>query len=36
MVLEVADIRIVPGKQAEFEEAIQRGVASVLHQAAGV
>ena len=36
MILEVADIRIPPGKQAEFDEAIQRGLRTVLSQAKGV
>ena len=35
MILEIADIRIPPGKQAEFEAAIQRGVATVVSQATG-
>jgi heme-degrading monooxygenase HmoA len=35
MILELADIRIAPGKQAEFDEAIQRGVASALSKADG-
>ena len=35
MILEIADIRITPGKQAEFDEAIQRGVRSVISQAQG-
>ena len=35
MILEVADIRIHPGQQAAFDEAIQRGVASVVSQARG-
>lgn len=35
MILEVADIRIQPGQQAEFEEAIQLGIASVIMQAQG-
>ena len=35
MILEVADIRIAPGQQAAFEEAIQRGIASVISQAQG-
>jgi len=36
MILEVADIRIPPGQQAAFEEAIQRGLATVISQARGV
>ena len=35
MVLEIADIRIQPGQQAAFEEAIQRGVATVASKAQG-
>jgi heme-degrading monooxygenase HmoA len=35
MILEVADIRIKPGTQAEFESAIQKGVNSVIAQAKG-
>ena len=35
MILEVADIRIAPGRQAEFDEAIARGVATVISQAEG-
>ncbi len=35
MILELADIRIQPGKQAEFEEAIQRGLNTVISQAGG-
>ncbi len=35
MILELADIRIPPGKQAEFDEAIVRGVTSVISQAKG-
>jgi heme-degrading monooxygenase HmoA len=35
MILEIADITIPPGKQAEFDEAIQRGVNTVISQAAG-
>jgi heme-degrading monooxygenase HmoA len=35
MVLEIADIRIHPGKQAEFEEAIQRAIATVASRAKG-
>jgi len=36
MILEVADIRIAPGKQVEFEAALQRGVATVVSQAQGM
>jgi heme-degrading monooxygenase HmoA len=35
MILEVADIRIQPGQQAAFDEAIQRGLATVISQARG-
>ncbi len=35
MILEIADIRIPPGQNAAFEEAIQRGVATVIAQARG-
>jgi heme-degrading monooxygenase HmoA len=36
MILEIADIRIPPGKQAEFEEAIARGLRTVIARAEGV
>ena len=35
MILEVADIRIRPGEQAAFDEAIQRGVTTVIGRAQG-
>ena len=35
MILEIADIRIQPGQQAAFEEAIQRGARSVIANARG-
>jgi len=35
MILEVADIRIQPGQQAAFDEAIQRGLSTVISQAKG-
>jgi heme-degrading monooxygenase HmoA len=35
MILEIADIRIPPGKQAEFDAAIQRGVRDVISKAKG-
>ena len=35
MILELADIRITPGKQAEFDAAIQRGVDEVISKAKG-
>jgi heme-degrading monooxygenase HmoA len=35
MILEVADIHIAPGQQAAFEEAIQRGITTVIGRAQG-
>ncbi len=35
MILEIADIRITPGRNAEFEAAIGRGLETVLPRAAG-
>lgn len=35
MILELADIRIQPGKQAEFDEAIQRGIVQTIAKAKG-
>ncbi len=35
MILEVADIRIQPGRQAEFDEAIERGLRTVISRAQG-
>ncbi len=35
MVHEIADIRIQPGKNAEFEAAIERGAATVIGRAEG-
>ncbi len=35
MILELADIRIKPGRQAEFDAAIQHGLTSVIAHAAG-
>ena len=35
MILELADIRIQPGQQAAFEEAIERGLRTVISQAQG-
>jgi heme-degrading monooxygenase HmoA len=35
MILEVADIRIVPGKSAEFDAAVQRGAETVIARAKG-
>jgi len=36
MILEFADIRIQPGQNAAFEDAIQRALATVASQAAGM
>ncbi|MDB5749956.1 MAG: antibiotic biosynthesis monooxygenase [Ramlibacter sp.] len=36
MILELADIRIQPGQQAAFEQAIQRGLTTVAAQAKGM
>jgi heme-degrading monooxygenase HmoA len=35
MILEIADIRVPPGKGPEFEVAVQRGVESVISKAKG-
>jgi heme-degrading monooxygenase HmoA len=35
MILELADIRIQPGKQAEFDVAIERGLKDVISKAKG-
>lgn len=35
MILELADIRIAPGRNAEFEAAIRRGAETVIAQATG-
>ena len=35
MILELADIRIQPGQNAAFEEAIERGLKTVIHHAKG-
>ncbi|CAG1012056.1 hypothetical protein BURC_00096 [Burkholderiaceae bacterium] len=35
MILEIADIQIPPGKQAEFDAAIQHGLDTVLSKAKG-
>jgi heme-degrading monooxygenase HmoA len=35
MILEIADIRVTPGREAEFEVAIQRGLADVIAHAQG-
>ncbi len=35
MILELADIRIQPGQQAAFDEAIQRGIKEVISKAKG-
>ena len=36
MILEIADIRIRPGQQAAFDEAIERGLRTVIARAQGV
>ncbi|HEY0824328.1 MAG TPA: antibiotic biosynthesis monooxygenase [Ramlibacter sp.] len=36
MILELADIRIAPGKQAEFDAAIDRGLRTVIARAEGM
>ena len=36
MILELADIRIQPGRQAEFEEAIKRALTTVVSRAKGI
>lgn len=36
MILELADIRIQAGKQAEFDEAIERGLRTVISRAEGM
>jgi heme-degrading monooxygenase HmoA len=35
VILEIADIRIAPGRQAAFDEAIQRGLTTVISRARG-
>jgi heme-degrading monooxygenase HmoA len=35
MILELADLRILPGKQAEFDAAIRRGVTEVIAKSKG-
>jgi heme-degrading monooxygenase HmoA len=35
MILEVADIRITPGRQAAFEEAVEHGIQTVIAKAKG-
>jgi heme-degrading monooxygenase HmoA len=35
MILEIADIRIPPGQQADFNEAIQRGIETVASKCKG-
>ena len=35
MILEIADFRIHPGQQAAFDEAVQRGIATVAGKAQG-
>jgi heme-degrading monooxygenase HmoA len=36
MILELADIRITPGRQAAFDEAIRHGLATIISQAKGM
>lgn len=36
MILEIAEIHIAPGQQAAFEEAIERGLRTVIARARGV
>jgi heme-degrading monooxygenase HmoA len=36
MILEIAEIRIPPGRQAEFDEAITRALSTVMSQAKGM
>ena len=36
MILEIAEIHIPPGQQAAFDEAIQRGLTTVISRAKGV
>jgi heme-degrading monooxygenase HmoA len=36
VILEIADIRIQPGQQAAFDEAIQRGLKTVIARARGM
>lgn len=36
MILEIADIRIRPGQQAAFDEAIERGLRTVIARAEGM
>ena len=36
MILEIAEIRIAPGQQAAFDEAIQRALTTVLSKAKGM
>jgi heme-degrading monooxygenase HmoA len=35
VILELADFRIAPGQQAAFEEAVQRGIRTVVQRARG-
>lgn len=35
MILELADFRVAPGQQAAFEEALQRGIDTVIKRAQG-
>ena len=36
MILEIADIRVAPGKHEEFKEAIQHALTTVMSRAAGM
>jgi heme-degrading monooxygenase HmoA len=36
MILEIAEIRIAPGQQSAFDEAIQRGLSTVIAKAKGM
>ena len=35
MILEIADIRIHPGQQAQFDEAVERGLRTIISKAKG-
>ncbi len=35
MILELADLRVAPGKQTEFDAAVRRGIDNVVSQAKG-
>lgn len=36
MILEIADLRIHPGRNADFDQAIQKGLSTVIAQAKGM